>query len=63
MDIYNCPTVSVSGCIFAYNGPADIVKYVPYRGQSSGLSLGERQGEGGKGEGGKGEGGREGREI
>ena len=40
MDIYNCPAVFVVNSVFAYNGPADVLKAELYRGHSGALSIG-----------------------
>ncbi len=40
VDIFNSPTVYVTNNVFAYNGPADILKSQSFRGHSSALSIG-----------------------
>ena len=41
VDVYNSPTVLVSGSEFAHNSISFVSKADPYRGHSAGLSIGE----------------------
>ena len=41
LDIYDCPVVLVSGCVFEHNGPVmNTLKTHPFRSHSGGLSIG-----------------------
>ena len=40
LDLYNCYSVRVRGCVFESNGPTSVIKEDQYRGHAGGLSVG-----------------------